>query len=1146
MKNWLDLSYHRAGLWQAEDAFVILFNSVVNRDDAMSRLIESRSQFNGFPIGLERFDHGRFPALIMNKESQFTPKAITAAFSKAGKIQHDVDINENIQLPSIQKTVTYNPYIWVSPIADTQATITPIETMEDRRAMVLHNAYPTAEHADADGTLPTRLFSSDVALAALVEADNYQGDYSPKKLFAVSDRAIMQRGEDETNLVLLTNDIRLLKIAAKAIKQYQETQNFSDDPNWDITEVIVNAGKMYGAVSELLKDGCIAAARAVESMRVSPLHQPDMERHIQHAVIQVVSHTAASFFMLRQEDPISDSMDKVDEVLFRITRTIQNFDVNHEISDILSPYIENGRDAVINSIYREPEVIDQSVISSSEVEPVNDVQRDNEQPEQHELAALEKPAPISSEMEVGAEQEAPSDLAQEAVLNKVAYVEGSSKDKIEDFGRVIHGAKKHMYAVVTAQQIASTPFNEVLALQSSTAGGSIRRESIWPTIDLREVKEAGGDMQVALFRKMVQNAFAVKYSSVVSNGGRHISSPLGHDTEFGVRFYMTAIAVAREAMSRSDEDLRNILTTFQVAMAGEVTPINNETSQYKVQRLFGEEIARGWIVEPAERLLKDGGLDAPYSVDFSGLCGLLQKKWGFSDHIRHAAYALGETSEQSLNREYDKHMPTKKTRTKSTVEAEVDTDDEEDGDDQSLTQDKQESNVAAHLFGVERVGMTDWREGKSISSDEFMSHFGLSGGQFGNWVPNKERQTWIDMSADALHDLSEFFGIKPYHIGMGGTLGIAWGARGRGKAMAHFEPGMTVINFTRKAGAGALAHEWAHAFDNWIYKMSGAKSNLMTPYITDTSHYSQEGVDNDRQGARKELINVAKQMGAIIDFARLAIPLDSEEAKQAVDRRGLAYYDKKYRIDIVFDGMALRDATDKINEVRKEYPEVFHQIVSDESHDRINERKLKIQVLKGILVDELRGTKIGESFNIDADSMINVFLAKVMPFKSPISEDGKQIYVQMVKDKLNSDNNINIKGSVKRLGELVERVGNFVVENRRYFANKGSEFFYQANSMTSHGGKKYWANHHELFARATESVIAYEMRKKGVHSDFLADRYGGPASIPEFELEKFSVLFTGLRTKVAALTEKLDEIKQASQQDENRASTQPGLERSVA
>ena len=44
--------------------------------------------------------------------------------------------------------------------------------------------------------------------------------------------------------------------------------------------------------------------------------------------------------------------------------------------------------------------------------------------------------------------------------------------------------------------------------------------------------------------------------------------------------------------------------------------------------------------------------------------------------------------------------------------------------------------------------------------------------------------------------------------------GLAFGARGHGKAAAHYEPGRRVVNLTKTQGAGCLAHEWFHAWDH--------------------------------------------------------------------------------------------------------------------------------------------------------------------------------------------------------------------------------------------------------------------------------------------------------------------------------------------
>lgn len=72
-------------------------------------------------------------------------------------------------------------------------------------------------------------------------------------------------------------------------------------------------------------------------------------------------------------------------------------------------------------------------------------------------------------------------------------------------------------------------------------------------------------------------------------------------------------------------------------------------------------------------------------------------------------------------------------------------------------------------------------------------------------------------------DLANALNITPQAIGLNGRLGIAFGARGSGNALAHYEPSETVINLTKTKGAGSLAHEWWHALDHY---MSGENNFL--------------------------------------------------------------------------------------------------------------------------------------------------------------------------------------------------------------------------------------------------------------------------------------------------------------------------------
>ncbi len=117
----------------------------------------------------------------------------------------------------------------------------------------------------------------------------------------------------------------------------------------------------------------------------------------------------------------------------------------------------------------------------------------------------------------------------------------------------------------------------------------------------------------------------------------------------------------------------------------------------------------------------------------------------------------------------------------------------------------------------ERIG-PDHRGGQDVTTEQFMEAFGLRGGQFGNWVKQgantKERQGMLNDTYDAFMDLANLLNIPSEAIGLGGKLGMSFGARGKGAAMAHYEPSQVVINLTKTKGAGTLAHEWFHALDH--------------------------------------------------------------------------------------------------------------------------------------------------------------------------------------------------------------------------------------------------------------------------------------------------------------------------------------------
>lgn len=124
------------------------------------------------------------------------------------------------------------------------------------------------------------------------------------------------------------------------------------------------------------------------------------------------------------------------------------------------------------------------------------------------------------------------------------------------------------------------------------------------------------------------------------------------------------------------------------------------------------------------------------------------------------------------------------------------------------------SFVPPQLTQIVRTG-PDYRHGRSTTSRTWQE-FQFRGVQFGNWMSQADRQYSMDYCYDALKDLAYALDIDAKDIAFRGRLGMAFGARGRGRAAAHYDPAQVVINLTKMSGAGSTSHEWFHALDHYI------------------------------------------------------------------------------------------------------------------------------------------------------------------------------------------------------------------------------------------------------------------------------------------------------------------------------------------
>ena len=135
-------------------------------------------------------------------------------------------------------------------------------------------------------------------------------------------------------------------------------------------------------------------------------------------------------------------------------------------------------------------------------------------------------------------------------------------------------------------------------------------------------------------------------------------------------------------------------------------------------------------------------------------------------------------------------------------------------------------------FELQVADKIERKGGRSIkidSTEGLKQSFNLRDVQSGNWVLKdvKSAKFHVENVAMGLSDLADITGIPDNLVSLNGRLAIALGARGKGKALAHYEPVERVINITKMRGGGSLGHEWFHAFDNLIADaMTGGRYNI--------------------------------------------------------------------------------------------------------------------------------------------------------------------------------------------------------------------------------------------------------------------------------------------------------------------------------
>lgn len=190
--------------------------------------------------------------------------------------------------------------------------------------------------------------------------------------------------------------------------------------------------------------------------------------------------------------------------------------------------------------------------------------------------------------------------------------------------------------------------------------------------------------------------------------------------------------------------------------------------------------------------------------------------------------------------------------------------------------DRKKRFVPPQLEHIRRDG-PDYRRGRDATGQDYLDTFGFKGGEFGNWMTQSDRRASLDMGFDALKDLADALHISDKDISYQGALSIAFGSRGSGNAVAHYEPLRQVINLTKMRGAGSLAHEWWHGLDDYLGQRLDAKGFLsenprkhpLFQKLLDTIKYKPESPEQAAKRAENQDTRTLRNAESWLDHSVL-------------------------------------------------------------------------------------------------------------------------------------------------------------------------------------------------------------------------------------------------------------------------------------
>ena len=377
------------------------------------------------------------------------------------------------------------------------------------------------------------------------------------------------------------------------------------------------------------------------------------------------------------------------------------------------------------------------------------------------------------------------------------------------------------------------------------------------------------------------------------------------------------------------------------------------------------------------------------------------------------------------------------------------------------------------------------RKDADITPQDLISVFGFRGVEFGEWLPQDERQIVLNEAYAACCALAEVTGLPESMISLNGTLAIAFGSRGKGRAMAHYEPDLEVFNLTRMNGAGSMAHEWAHALDYFLSKkkestIESATSSDRMPVTEDEITIALARIKD--MFAAKDPAAHSKSFGAAMQIVRSEIEwskqpeLAMSELQDSISKR--IEYAVTWIIKWGRDNAASSSEMNRV--LRGELMDIYGlEVAKDEDLPQINYRSIK-----------------SFAFTLEAIARMSVEDRPDLVYSGydMMERNESRIISALKATGFVNDENLHKKKNAKNFRGLVCNAMLDLMKFRLYVrkpesliaaANRKSRFTVDAELLDSSKSKKYYSTSKELFARSFESFVFDQMKAMDTPCDYL-------------------------------------------------------------